>query len=298
MGNYIYAAVENSQECYCGLTISPFSTPHTAAYCSSPCAADNSASCGGYGYLTLYELRTAVDTTNTTNTTSSTSSTISPPTSSNSATSEEETGNVFEGYVPRERTHEPPERKTIDWSRFEGLESFDFGTRNGRESGGGGWGNFYAGPPEIAVGEGREKGLEGGKILRQRDTFDAWKKGEVGEIRPKGPGDVMKPVMIADTPTFGERVINRREMEAVMTKMDAGLRGSTYETRALPTLPGSLWIEGEGGMEEPVELDGEERQKVRKEVLELGNADSPTLGKGDTEKSVGQIGATTEIGKK
>jgi len=84
--------------------------------------------------------------------------------------------------------------------------------------------------------------------------------------------------MIADTPTFGERVVNGREMGAVMTEMDAGVRGSTYETRALPTLPGSRWIEGEGWMKELVELDGEERQKARREVLKLGNADSPVLG--------------------
>jgi hypothetical protein len=70
-----------SRECYCGLTLSNDSTPVEPSYCSSPCPADLKTSCGGYGFLTLYELRSSINST-----TSSMTSTSSPtPTASHTA---------------------------------------------------------------------------------------------------------------------------------------------------------------------------------------------------------------------
>ncbi|PVH80181.1 hypothetical protein DL98DRAFT_375785, partial [Cadophora sp. DSE1049] len=60
-GPYIYAAVENSRECYCGLTLSPLSKPVTDDYCSSSCASDPTTICGGYGYLSLYQRRSSLN---------------------------------------------------------------------------------------------------------------------------------------------------------------------------------------------------------------------------------------------
>jgi len=104
---FIYAAVENSRyvfchpdyslgylelltnnmqsprECYCGITLSDLSKPQDPALCSSACTGDATISCGGSGFLVLYELRSAITSSSTssltaTNTTSQSS--ISTPT--------------------------------------------------------------------------------------------------------------------------------------------------------------------------------------------------------------------------
>ncbi|KAH9224972.1 hypothetical protein DL95DRAFT_400264 [Leptodontidium sp. 2 PMI_412] len=78
-GPYTYAGVENSRECYCGLTLSLLSKPVTEGYCASPCAADSTTICGGYGYLSLYQRRSTLNSTNTTTISTPTASpTISP----------------------------------------------------------------------------------------------------------------------------------------------------------------------------------------------------------------------------
>ncbi|KAL3418810.1 WSC domain-containing protein [Phlyctema vagabunda] len=56
---YKYAALENGRECYCGMTISSLSVPSLEIFCSSPCIGDSAISCGGPGYLALYELEVA-----------------------------------------------------------------------------------------------------------------------------------------------------------------------------------------------------------------------------------------------
>ncbi|KAG4439050.1 hypothetical protein IFR05_005478 [Cadophora sp. M221] len=73
-GPYTYAGMENSRECYCGLTLSLLSKPVIEDYCSSPCAADSTTICAGYGYLTLYQRRSTLNSTNT-----NTTFTLSPP---------------------------------------------------------------------------------------------------------------------------------------------------------------------------------------------------------------------------
>ncbi|CZT50884.1 uncharacterized protein RSE6_11952 [Rhynchosporium secalis] len=64
-GPYTYAGLENSRECYCGLTLSPLSEAALEAQCSSPCAADPATFCGGYGYLSLYQRRSTLNSTTT-----------------------------------------------------------------------------------------------------------------------------------------------------------------------------------------------------------------------------------------
>ncbi|KAH7308784.1 hypothetical protein BKA65DRAFT_414926, partial [Rhexocercosporidium sp. MPI-PUGE-AT-0058] len=56
-GPYTYASVEKSRECYCVLALSALSKLVTEGYCASPCAADTTTICGGYGYLSLYQRR-------------------------------------------------------------------------------------------------------------------------------------------------------------------------------------------------------------------------------------------------
>ncbi|EPE25540.1 hypothetical protein GLAREA_01452 [Glarea lozoyensis ATCC 20868] len=79
-GNYTYAALENSRECFCGLSLSNTSTPVDSLNCASPCAGDSNTSCGGFGYLTLYQLTATLSTSNLTipNTTTPANSTTSP----------------------------------------------------------------------------------------------------------------------------------------------------------------------------------------------------------------------------
>ncbi|CAG8978676.1 hypothetical protein HYALB_00004658 [Hymenoscyphus albidus] len=84
-GQYKYAALENSRECYCGQTLSNSSTIRDPAYCSYPCSGNMTTTCGGYGYLDLYQLKSTITNTsqNSTETTSSTSN--STPTSTNTS---------------------------------------------------------------------------------------------------------------------------------------------------------------------------------------------------------------------
>ncbi|KAK0110110.1 hypothetical protein ONS95_002765 [Cadophora gregata] len=76
-GPYIYAAVENSRECFCGLTLSPLAKKVADGYCSSPCSSDTTTICGGYGYLTLYQRRSSLSGINATSTSAPTTSTTS-----------------------------------------------------------------------------------------------------------------------------------------------------------------------------------------------------------------------------
>lgn len=62
--------------CFCGQTISKDSTLHSSSDCSSPCTSDREISCGGAGYLLIYQLRSTLTPANTSS--SNTTSTESP----------------------------------------------------------------------------------------------------------------------------------------------------------------------------------------------------------------------------
>ncbi|KAG9238920.1 hypothetical protein BJ875DRAFT_286865 [Amylocarpus encephaloides] len=52
---YPYAALENSRGCFCGLTFSNSSMLSDPSNCQSPCSGDQNTTCGGFGFLELYQ---------------------------------------------------------------------------------------------------------------------------------------------------------------------------------------------------------------------------------------------------
>jgi hypothetical protein len=50
----------NLSECYCGTSLSNSSSKVDPLSCVSPCAGDNSTSCGGVGFLSLYQLTSTI----------------------------------------------------------------------------------------------------------------------------------------------------------------------------------------------------------------------------------------------
>ena len=201
------------RECYCGLVLSNDSTLHDAKYCSSPCSGDAATSCGGFGYLTLYELISAINTTVPTSKTPSPTSPSSPTKITIPGTGHDTNKKglwigiclglfflillVFSllrlGKFPRltrKRTTSSLEasRGFLGGYRLNhrlrpqrSRDTFDDGRRFGCIADG-----PYVAPLDIQTEEAGRK---------SRNTFEAWKRGSV----PASPEDVKASIMMGDT---------------------------------------------------------------------------------------------------
>ena len=102
-----------------------------------------------------------------------------------------------------------------------------------------------------------------------RYTLDSWNQ---AAVFPESPVDIMEPVMIADMPTIEERAINRPDIASTTTTTQAGLAqlGFAYMSRPFLEQPGS-GVKGDNGHSLAMELPKAGQSTD-------GPMDSPTLG--------------------